>query len=62
MQLLIVEFFSSLKLYSIIGLVLKMLDFQSRGPVFKTAVWLQSRLSFLSVQGQYNEYKEFLGT
>ena len=34
-----------------IGLVLKALDSQSRGPVFKTSGWLQGRLSISSFRG-----------
>ena len=40
-----------------IGLVVKMLDSQSRDPGFKTTGWLQ-----VPVQGQLNEYQEVLGT
>ena len=36
----------------IITLVVKALDSQSRGPVFKTAVWLQGRLSLSSFRGR----------
>ena len=34
------------------GLVFKALDFQSRGPVFKTTGWLQGRLSLSSFFGR----------
>ena len=34
------------------GLVVKALDSQSRGPVFKTTGWFQGRLSLSSFQGQ----------
>ena len=34
------------------GLVVKALDSQSRGPVFKTTGWLQGRLSLSSLQGR----------
>ena len=34
------------------GLVVKVLDSQSRGPVIKTTGWLQGRLSLSSFQGQ----------
>ena len=34
------------------GLVVKSLDPQSRGPVFKTTGWLQGRLSLLSFLGR----------
>ena len=34
------------------GLVVKVLDSQSRGPVFKTAGWLQGRLSLSSSRGR----------
>ena len=34
------------------GLVVKALDSQSRGPVFKTAGWLQGRLSLSSSRGR----------
>ena len=34
------------------GLVVKSLDSQSRGPVFKTTGWLQGRLSLSSFQGR----------
>ena len=44
------------------GLVVKVLDSQSRGPVFKTNGWLQGRLSLSSFLGRWNEYREFLGT
>ena len=44
------------------GLVVKALDSQSRGPVFKTTEWLQGRLSLSSFQGRQNEYHEFLET
>ena len=44
------------------GLVVKELDSQSRGPVFKTTGWLQVRLSLSSSRGRSNEYQEFLGT
>ena len=37
-------------------LVVKALNFQSRGPVFKTTGWLQGQLSLSSFQGQQNEY------
>ena len=43
------------------GLVVKVLDSQSRCPVFKTTGWLQGQLSS-SFGGQSNEYQEFLGT
>ena len=33
------------------GLVVKALDSQSRGPVFKTTGWLQGRLSLPSFRG-----------
>ena len=44
------------------GLVVKVLDSESRGPVLKTIEWFQSRLSFSSFRGQLNEYQEFVGT
>ena len=34
------------------GQVVKALDFQSRGPVFKTTGWLQGRLSLSSFRGR----------
>ena len=34
------------------GLVVKALDSQSRGPVFKTTGWLQGRLSLSSLRGR----------
>ena len=43
------------------GLVVKVLDSQSRCPVFKTTGWLQGQLNS-SFGGQSNEYQEFLGT
>ena len=43
-------------------LVVKMLDSQSRGPVFKATGWLQGRLSRSSFRGRQNEYQSFLGT
>ena len=33
------------------GLVVKVLDSQSRGPMFKTTGWLQGRLSLSSFRG-----------
>ena len=42
-------------------LVVKVLDFQSRGPVFKATGWLQGWLSLSSFRGRWNEYQEFLG-
>ena len=44
------------------GLVNKVLDSQSRGPMFKIAGWLQHRLSLSSFRGQSNECHEFLET
>ena len=35
-----------------VSLVVKALDSQSRGPVFKTAGWLQGRLSLSSSRGR----------
>ena len=34
------------------SLVVEVLDFQSRGPVFKTTGWLQGRLSLSAFQGR----------
>ena len=42
------------------GVVVKLLDSQSRDPVLKTTGWLQGRLSLSSFRGRYNEYQEFL--
>ena len=44
------------------GLVVKALDFQSRGPAFKSTRWLQVQLSLSSFQGQSVDYQELLGT
>ena len=44
------------------GLVVKVLDSQSRAPVFKISGRLQGWLSFSSFRVQWNEYQEFLGT
>ena len=44
------------------GLVVKALDSQSMGPVFKTTGWLQGRLSLSSFRGRWNEYQQLLGT
>ena len=49
------DFYSSDDLYLNLwsnGLVVKALDSQSRGPVFKTAGWLQGRLSLSSSRGR----------
>ena len=43
------------------GLVVKVLDSQSRGPTFKTTEWLQGQHSFLSFQGRSVEYQKLLG-
>ena len=42
--------------------MVKALDFQSRGPVLKTTVWLQGRLSLSSFRRRSNDYQESLGT
>ena len=39
-----------------------MLDSRSRGPAFKTAMWLQDQLNFLPFQGRLSEYQYVLGT
>ena len=44
------------------GLVVKVLDSQSRGPLFKTTGWPQDLLCLSSFWGQSNEYQEFLET
>ena len=44
------------------GLVVKVLDSQNRGPMFKLTRWLQVRHNFSSFRGRSNEYQEFLGT
>ena len=44
------------------GLVVKALDSQSRGSMFKITGWLQHRLSLSSLRGQSNKYHEFLET
>ena len=41
------------------GLVVKVLDSQSKSLVFKTTGWLQGRLNLLSFRGRSNEYQEF---
>ena len=41
----------------ILCLVVKALDSQFRGPVFKTTGWLQGRLSLSSFRGRSNEYQ-----
>ena len=38
--------------YMVNGLVVKALDSQSRGPVLKTAGWLQGRLNLSSSRGR----------
>ena len=38
--------------YLMYGLVVKSLDSQSRGPVFKTTGWLQGQLSLSSFRGR----------
>ena len=43
-------------------IVVKALDFQHRGPGFKTTGWLQSQLSLSFFLGRSVEYKELLGT
>ena len=42
--------------------MVKALDSQFRGPVFKTFGWLQVRLSLQSFWGQSNNYQKFMGT
>ena len=44
------------------SLVVKTMDFQSRGSLFKTNGWLQGQLNLSSFRGRSNEYQEFLGT
>ena len=44
------------------GLVVKMLDSQSRSSEFKTYRWLQGQLNFLPFQGRLSECQEVLGT
>ena len=41
--------------------MVKVLDFQSRGPGFKTTGWLQGQLSLSSFRGRSAEYQELLG-
>ena len=41
-----------------IGLVVSVLDSQSRGPRFKATKWFQGWVSLSSFQGQPNEYQE----
>ena len=60
-QFLILNLFGKAILWSN-GLVVKLLDSQSRSSVFRTTGCLQGRLSLSSFQGRYNEYQEFLGT
>ena len=43
------------------GLMVRVLDSQSRGPMLKTTGWLQSWLNLSSFWNQSNEYQEFLG-
>ena len=43
-------------------LVVKMLDYQSRGPEIKIARWLQDQLNLLLFQGPLSKYQEVLGT
>ena len=45
-----------------IGLVVKMLDSQYRGPEYKTAWWLQGQLNLSPFQGRLSEYQEVLET
>ena len=42
------------------GLVVKALDYKSRGPVLKTTAWLQGRLSLSFFRDWSNEYEEYL--
>ena len=42
--------------------MVRALDSQSRGPMFKTTEWLQGQLSFLSFRGQQNGVPRFSGT
>ena len=42
--------------------VVKALDPQSRGPMFKTTGWLQGQLNLSSLQSPSVEYQELLGT
>ena len=44
------------------GLVVKALNSQSRGFVFKITGWHQNRLSLSSFRGRPNDYQEYLGT
>ena len=60
-QFLILNLFGKAILWSN-GLVVKVLDSQSRSSVFRTTGCLQGRLSLSSFQGRHNEYQEFLGT
>ena len=46
----------------VVGIVVKALDSQSRGPKFKTAGWLQGQYSLSSFWGWLNKYQELLGT
>ena len=43
-------------------MVLKELDFQSRGPTFETTGWLQGQLSLSSFRRRSAEYQELLET
>ena len=46
------DFFSKSRSLRSNGLVVKTLDFQSRGPEYKTTGWLQGRLSLSSFRAQ----------
>ena len=44
------------------GLVVRVLDSQSKGLEFNTTGWLQGQLSLSSLRGQLSEFQELLGT
>ena len=44
------------------GLVVKVLDSQSRGPKFKTTGWLQGQLKLSPFQGGLSWYQDLLET
>ena len=48
--------------FNLNGLVVKVLDSQSRSPVFKTIGWIQGWLSLSPFWGWSNKCQEFLGT
>ena len=55
-------YISSWQVENCSGIVLKELDFQSRGPTFETTGWLQGQLSLSSFRRRSAEYQELLET